>query len=204
MKVLVDNGHGINTKGKCSPDKRLKEYLWTRTASKMIVSRLCEIGIDADLLVPEMNDIPLSTRVKRVNDTCKKLGSSNVLLVSIHNNAGGSGIKWMDSRGFSVFVSKNASKKSKELAEMLTDEAVSRRLIGNRSIPKDKYWTWSWTDKDIYILKNSNCPAVLTENLFQDNKEDVDYLLSPEGLLNLVNLHVEMIKKYCEKYGKTV
>ena len=30
MKVLIDNGHGSNTPGKCSPDGRLKEYAYTR------------------------------------------------------------------------------------------------------------------------------------------------------------------------------
>ena len=28
MKILIDAGHGINTKGKMSPDGRLKEYGW--------------------------------------------------------------------------------------------------------------------------------------------------------------------------------
>nr|DAD59382.1 MAG TPA: N-acetylmuramoyl-L-alanine amidase [Bacteriophage sp.] len=24
--ICLDNGHGVNTPGKCSPDKKLKEY----------------------------------------------------------------------------------------------------------------------------------------------------------------------------------
>jgi len=30
MKILIDNGHGSNTPGKCSPDGRLREYSYTR------------------------------------------------------------------------------------------------------------------------------------------------------------------------------
>ena len=30
MKILIDNGHGSNTKGKRSPDGRLMEYAYTR------------------------------------------------------------------------------------------------------------------------------------------------------------------------------
>ena len=30
MKILIDNGHGSNTPGKCSPDGRLMEYSYTR------------------------------------------------------------------------------------------------------------------------------------------------------------------------------
>ena len=26
MKILIDNGHGINTPGKCSPDGKFREY----------------------------------------------------------------------------------------------------------------------------------------------------------------------------------
>lgn len=46
------------------------------------------------------------------------------------------------------------------------------------------------------ILKYTQCPAVLTENLFQDNKEDVDFLLSEEGKQTIVSLHVKGICKY--------
>ena len=41
-------------------------------------------------------------------------------------------------------------------------------------------------DKDIeagfYIIKGANCPAVLTENFFQDNKKDVELLESQYGI----------------------
>ena len=48
----------------------------------------------------------------------------------------------------------------------------------------------------LYVLKNTNCPAVLTENFFQDNKKDVDYMLSDEGFHAIVRLHVEGILNY--------
>lgn len=42
-------------------------------------------------------------------------------------------------------------------------------------------------------------PAVLTENLFMDNKEDVKFLLSEEGKKQIIDLHVQGIKKYIEQ-----
>ena len=48
----------------------------------------------------------------------------------------------------------------------------------------------------LYILKHSLCPAVLTENLFQDNKEDVEYLMSDKGIKEIVNIHVNGIVNY--------
>ena len=198
MKILIDNGHGSNTAGKCSPDKRLREYDWSRDFAKRLVAALKKKGYDAELITPEASDVKLQTRVSRVNNICKAVGARNCLLVSIHNNAGGGDGKWHDACGWSVFVSKNASENSKKLACMLTVEAMKRELMGNRSVPLQKYWTWSWTNKDIYILKNTACPAVLTENMFQDHKGDVDYLLSEAGMTELVDLHVDGITKYIE------
>ena len=198
MKILIDNGHGANTPGKCSPDGRLREYAWSRECAKRLVAALKKKGYDAELITPEASDVKLQTRVSRVNNICKAVGARNCLLVSIHNNAGGGDGKWHDACGWSVFVSKNASENSKKLARMLTAEAMKRELMGNRSVSIQKYWTWSWTDKDIYILEKSACPAVLTENMFQDHKGDVDYLLSEEGMTELVDLHVDGITKYVE------
>ena len=48
----------------------------------------------------------------------------------------------------------------------------------------------------LYILQHTKCPAVLTENLFQDNREDVDFLLSAAGKASIVELHVRGIAKY--------
>ena len=198
MKILIDNGHGANTPGKCSPDGRLREYAWSRECAKRLVAALKKKGYDAELITPEASDVKLQTRVSRVNNICKAVGARNCLLVSIHNNASGGDGKWHDACGWSVFVSKNASENSKKLARMLTVEAMKRELMGNRSVPIQKYWTWSWTDKDIFILEKTACPAVLTENMFQDHKGDVDYLLSEEGMTELVDLHVDGITKYVE------
>ena len=46
------------------------------------------------------------------------------------------------------------------------------------------------------IVRDTNCPAVLTENLFQDNQSEVKYLLSEAGKQSIVNLHADAIVKY--------
>jgi N-acetylmuramoyl-L-alanine amidase len=51
-------------------------------------------------------------------------------------------------------------------------------------------------------LAKTKCAAILTENGFMDNKEDVAYLLSPEGKRAVVMSHVEAIVKYANKYLK--
>ena len=62
MKILIDNGHGIQTKGKRSPDGKLLEYAYTRELARRIVTTLKSRGYDYELLVPE-DDIPLSDRL---------------------------------------------------------------------------------------------------------------------------------------------
>ena len=190
MRILIDNGHGVDTAGKRSPDGRLLEYKWNREVASMLLGALKSKGIDAELIVTEQNDISLKERCARVNKVCRELGSQNVAVVSVHVNAAGNG-GWNKGRGFSVYVYTEASQKSRFLAQYMYDAADNRGLRGNRAVPPTRYWT-----ANFYILKNTNCPAVLTENLFQDNKDDVDFLLSEKGKQTIVDLHVEAIQKY--------
>lgn len=197
MKILIDNGHGINTAGKCSPDKRLREYAYTREIAQRLVSELRGAGYDAQRIVTETTDISLSERCRRVNSICKTHGAKNCVLVSIHNNAAGSGGVWRDARGFSVHISSNASSNSKNLAVLFTETAIKMGLKGNRSIPKTKYWVQS-----LAMTRDTNCPAVLTENMFQDNKQDVDFLLSEDGMSAIVKLHFDVLTKYVKEVAK--
>ena len=121
IKVLIDNGHGENTPGKCSPDKRLLEFAYCREIAQRVSRELSLRGVDSILLVPETTDTPLKERVRRANAWAKKLGKQNVVLVSIHNNAAGNDSKWHDATGFSVFISleKSVSFGAKILAASL-------------------------------------------------------------------------------------
>lgn len=192
MIVLIDNGHGANTPGKCSPDRQIREYSYTRELASLLEQALKEKGITAIRLTPEEEDISLSTRVSRVNTICKEFGSQNCCLVSIHLDAAPPDDgKWHNARGFSVRVAKNASQKSKKFAKLLYEQAEALKLQGNRSVPPEKYWV-----QNLAICRDTNCAAVLTENLFQDNKEDVAFLLSKEGKDAIVQLHLNGIINY--------
>ena len=160
----------------------------------MVANALKAAGVDARRIVTEDNDITLRERCRRVNEVCAKYGSKNVVLVSIHVNAAGGDGKWHDARGFSVWVSKKGSNNSKRLAQLMYDEAERLNLKGNRYVPKERYWQSNFT-----IITDTYCPAVLTENLFQDNMDDVDFLLSDEGKKVIVDMHVSAIQKYIGK-----
>lgn len=190
MKVLIDNGHGENTPGKRSPDGRLREWTYSREIADMVVARLRKKGIDAERIVKEDSDIPLSERCRRANAIYKEIGEK-AILVSIHCNAAGSGASWVNAHGWSVFVSNNASASSKKLAASLCEVAESLKLQVRRPAPKQPYW-----QQNLAICRDTNCPAVLTENFFQDNKDDVEFLLSPQGKDVVARIHIEGITKY--------
>ena len=209
MVILIDNGHGSNTEqnGKFSPrltsgmnisseftnGGRFREWKYNRVIAKQVVDILSSMGYNANLLVPEDKDITLSERVRRVKTVCNNVGASNVLLISVHANAVGDGSEWMDAKGWEAYTTRGETISDK-LAEYLYFRA-DKNLPG-RKIRED--WTDGDRDKeaDFYIIKKAPCAAVLTENFFYDNKDDLKYLTSEEGVHGVVRLHVEGIIDY--------
>ena len=207
MKILIDNGHGADnyTNGKYSPlvdgmsiesdatvyDHRFREGNFNRLVAAELVTRLRKLGLDADRIVTEDRDVPLMARVERVNSWCRRLGKDNVLFISVHANAANDGNIWMKARGFSVWVAKQASMASHQLALTFTSAATVAGLMGNRSVPAEHYWK-----ADFFVLKHTLCPAVLTENMFYDNKDDLLFIASPAGRSKIVELHVKSITNY--------
>lgn len=194
--VIIDNGHGDPplTGGKCSPDNRLLEYNWSREITKRIASALNAHGVATHILVPESTDVILKTRVSRANALCKQHGTKNCLLVSVHINAADGDGKWHDATGWSGFVAPKCSSNSKRLAQLLYAEAAKAGLKGNRCVPASKYWVGNFA-----MVRDTNCPAVLTENLFMDNKRECEFLLSEQGKETIVQLHVNAILNYIKE-----
>ncbi|MCM1075929.1 MAG: N-acetylmuramoyl-L-alanine amidase [Lachnospiraceae bacterium] len=211
MIELYDNGHGIDTAGKCSPDMRLREYKKARELVNDIVLTRRIMGYDARILVPEDKDVSLQERVRRVNEICKQYGTENVIVVSIHCNAAGADGKWKTAGGWCVYTSPGQTKADKlatclyESAQVALKDYIDKFQANKQRgayDSKQKPMRTDYSDKDpdyeanFYILTKTKCPAVLTENLFQDNKADVDFLISKEGHEAIVKLHVDGVDKY--------
>ncbi len=196
MKILLDNGHGQNTPGKRSPDGFFREYAYTRFLASQIQEQLIALGLDAQLLVPELEDISLPERCRRVNAFCQEFGKDQVILVSLHVNAAGNGREWMNARGWSCYTTRGETA-ADGLATALY-EAAKDWLPGMR-LRSDYTDGDPDIEKDFYLLRHTQCPAVLTENLFMDNKEDVAFLESGEGAQAIINLHVEGIFRHINK-----
>jgi len=193
MKILIDNGHGRNTPGKRSPDGRFREYAYTRLIARAVCAHLIYRGYDAELLVPEEDDVSLKKRVARVNAQCRALGSQNVFLVSIHVNAAGMGDRWYDATGWCCYTSRGQTE-----GDLLADclyFAAEQHLKGHR-IRKDYTDGDPDYESDFYILRHTACAACLTENGFQDSARSLEYLESDEGIRAIVALHLDGICKY--------
>lgn len=191
--IILDNGHGEDTPGKRSPDGKFREYKFCREMVQAISEGLSTLGIPSVILVPEEKDISLSERVRRVNEIYDSNKDKIVFLISVHNNAAGNGSTWMSARGWSCYTSKGNTESdaiAKDLyvsAENIVGPKVLRKFNG------DKKPDW---EENFTILSKSKCPAVLTENFFQDNHQDVDYLTSESGFADVLNIHIEGIKTF--------
>lgn len=191
--TLLGTAHQKGIFGKCSPDGKFKEYEYSRKVCKEVKKRLESLGYPVIIDVEE-DDLKMTQnqelryRCNIVNSLHKKY--KDCIYVSIHVNAAGADGKWHNATGWEAYTSPGRTK-ADELATCLY-KAAEKNLKG-------KKLRTDWTDKDIdkeanfYILKQTICPAVLTENFFQDTKSDVEYLESEEGFDQIVKTHVEGI-----------
>ena len=98
-----------------------------------------------------------------------------------------------------AYTSKGKTK-SDELATMLYIEAAKHftgQTIRKEFSDGDPDW-----EEGFYILRKTKCPAVLTENFFMDNEQDLAYLTSEEGREAIVRTHVAALINWDYKYGK--
>lgn len=196
MRILLDAGHGIDTLGKRSPDGAFLEYKFNREVAEYLYDLLEDYDFDVDMVVTETNDIPLKTRVRRVNEVCSLLGADNVLLISIHSNACGNGSEWMSAKGWSCYTTKGVTKSDKvaECMYKAFEEEFKDRKIRKDMSDGDSDW-----EEDFYIIKKTSCPAILIENFFYDNKEECEWLLKDLTKMRIANAILDGVQRY---YGK--
>ena len=227
--VILGTSHRRREPGKQSPDGRLKEYLYSREIIADLKAKLEAYNITTYVDMPD-EDLPeslqsssytternneLSRRVNEVNAICDRFGKDNCLYVSIHVNAASADNSWHNAGGWSAYTSVGHTK-ADELAECLYDAAetclsdYAKHMEAGKETgaygKNQKPFRIDTTDGDrdiesnLYVLQHTKCPAVLTENLFQDNKADVDFLLSEEGRHAIERLHLEGILKYIQTH----
>ena len=221
MYVILGTPHGSNVAGKRSPDGSLLEYAEGRKVVNETKKRLEALGYTVFIdmpqdVVPTPQMVELQKRVAIVNNICAKYGKANCIYVSIHVNGAGNKGQWENAGGWCCFTTRGTTKSDKLASclyvaadEELIDYAAQmskgkangiyskfQRPVRMDISDGDPDW-----ESNFYVIYHTACPAVLTENLFQDNKWDVAFLLSDAGFEAIVNIHVKGIVNFIKIYG---
>ncbi|MCK4500603.1 N-acetylmuramoyl-L-alanine amidase [Candidatus Babeliales bacterium] len=184
---IIGNGHGglINgvpqTAGNRSVDFGdgiLYEGVTNREIAAIVLAELCELNIPAINLVPELEDISLAERVRRVNRF------KNAIYFSLHCD----GFHLEKANGWSAYTYYGQSDSDK-IANILYKKAEEAKL----KLRKDLWDGDPDKEAGFYVLKNTNCPAVLVENLFMTNKKNNEFLRSEDGKKVLAKVIVDTI-----------
>lgn len=192
MLVLLDNGHAglidgeYKTSGRRSPvwddGSRLYEGEFNRAVVARIIEALTALKIPYVAIAPESRDVRLETRVNRAN----KYYQQQCFYLSIHANAGGG-------RGFEVYTYPGESKSDK--IATIFGEAF-------KAVYPDKRLRADYSDGDLdkesafVVLRDTQMPAVLTENFFMDNEAECrQILLTKEGRDRVADFHIAAIQR---------
>ena len=166
IKVLLDNGHGgivdgvYQTSGKRSPIWPDGRQLFEGEFNRAIVNRVAKLldnkNIDNMILVPELTDISLGTRVSRANK--EYVNDKRCIFLSIHANAGGG-------TGFEVFTSPGETKSDKHATIYFDEykkefpELKPRKDTCDGDVDKEAKFT---------VLTKTKMPSLLIETAFMD------------------------------------
>lgn len=210
MLYIFDYAHGDNVSGKCSPplpNTLFQQHLSSpviyqgrfreRLFSRYIINNVRK-NLEEDETYPYItelshfgNDEPgLQKRVNRIN-AIDNTFTGEKLVISQHNNAAGSGVQWMNARGFCVYTTRGQTK-ADYYAEFFI-EMFSKRF-------PDFKIRRELTDGDSDYEANFKVltcrpPAMLIELGFQDNLEDIKILLDEGFQTDYINMFTEFCKE---------
>lgn len=194
MIIVIDAGHNYSdTWQKMSPKKedgtRFYEYQSNRRIARKLSMELDKLGVEYTYTIhpDDRNDMSLQNRVGKANAVAYKEGKDNVLFISLHSDALGTAEKWYDANGYSIFTSVGDTKSDKYAK--VFEEVAKEKLEPCKKKVRGLY------EKNFYVLKHTICPAILLEQLFYSNEEDLEFLESDEGVKVLVDIIVEAIKR---------
>lgn len=194
ITIFLDEGHYDGCPGKRSPKfedgSQFFEWKYCRELGKRIKEECDSLGIKCIRTTNRDVETSLTERAEHINNLFrreKKLGRS-ALLISLHANAASNG-EWGKATGWEVFTTErttNSDKFANILCEIFPSIFPDKKLRGHK-------------EKDFTLLYRVNCPCVLTENFFYDNKEECLWMQEEDTINKIVQLHVEAIKKWVEK-----
>lgn len=214
--IILGTAHRVNVGGNRSPNGVLREYRFSRDVCKRLKKELEADGFQVFIDIEEdriegTQSQELIQRCKIVNALCSRFGKANCIYISIHVDAAGSTGEWRTAGGWTAYTSRGRTRADAlatclyEAAQVaLADYAAQFEEKRKRGLydAKQKPFRTDYSDGDpdkeagFYVLAHTVCPAVLTENLFQDNRADVEFLTSETGIQAIVQLHKDGILRF--------
>lgn len=162
--AAVDDGHGMETRGKRSPKFTdgtvMKENEFNKAVVAQLKENLKRCGIDIVTTAPTTIDTTLKDRVKVAND--KKAD----IFASVHANAYDGSFQGKNPSGVETFYHIN-SENGKKLAGLVHSNLIHGTKQIDRGIKPG----------DLFVLNHTNMPAILCECGFMDHPEEIKLLL---------------------------
>lgn len=186
---LIDAGHGgINNEGLYTTGNK-KRYkfpdgleIFEGQVNRQIAAKLEHLlqknGIDFKRVYHDTIDTPLSQRVSEADAIFA--GDRRAIYLSIHSNSASANLEGEGTKatGFEVYTSPGQTK-SDQIAEVL----LKKYKVHFPGMKMRLDYSDGDADKEanFYVLRKTDCPAVLVENLFFDNRKEAEFLISVEG-----------------------
>lgn len=193
---LIDAGHGGMKNGVYTTPARIgKQFTFpdpngftiyegviNRAHAKHVWTELVSLGIDFQLVYDEEEDYSLAKRVHLADKVYEK--DKRAIYLSIHSNAGGGS-------GNEIFTSRGQTKSDK-VANIFCE--TYRKLFSDYPFRKDYSDGDADKEADFYVLRKTDCPALLVENLFFDNRKEAEFLMSESGQREIACCIVQCIQ----------
>ncbi|MCA1021668.1 N-acetylmuramoyl-L-alanine amidase family protein [Halobacillus litoralis] len=186
--VALDDGHGMQTPGKRTPyikelGRSIKENEFNRKVVGYLADILLDHGFRVLLVAPTDYDTPLSVRTNDAN----RYGAD--IYVSVHYNAMSHSFDYSSASGISVHIYNGwLSSGTKNLANCVLKYLKQGTKQRNRGIVKNNF----------HVLRETNMPAILTENGFMDDREEALLMLKSSFQKEVATEHAQGI---CEYFG---
>lgn len=181
-RVVLDAGHGMETAGKCAPDRSYYEHEFALDMARRVKLLLVQRGVEVFLTRSDEHELS-NTRRAQLSNAWK-----GDLFVSFHSNAAGMGDTWNAARGYGIYTSKAGDTAGRNLA--------ARAILARAQQAGIPLWGGGLHHQGWTVLTETDAPAVLIEHLFHDNREDVELLKSDSFRDKLAEVDAKGILDY--------
>ena len=166
--VCLDPGHGVESPGKCSPDKSYYEHEFALDMARRIQAHLERCGVR---VVLTRTDEHCPTGKADTNDLLKRVAISDAagadLFVSLHSNA--SGNEWSNASGLMIYTSAGPETASRNVAAKAVLSRMTAAGVELRGSPLVH-------DIELVVTRKTVAPAMLIEYGFHTSRTEVERL----------------------------